>query len=171
LSLRGEGFTLGELELRELEDLAIEDETFRSDTLAAVAQAPWPALRKLKLNFGGVAEASFDDMMRVLGRPDLAITDLTVNTFSHSSELARALPGLPCARRLTRLDLSIGRLTDADVSELVRRRSAFPALVELDVSANPLSKHSLAALAELVPTLRAVAIDAARRSAGLSVEP
>jgi hypothetical protein len=39
------------------------------------------------------------------------------------------------------------------------------------VSANPLSKHSLAALAELVPTLRAVAIDAARRSAGLSVEP
>nr|MDQ3369911.1 hypothetical protein [Myxococcota bacterium] len=78
----------------------------------------------------------------------LAIADGLLDAKSFG-KLAR----LPLAARLTSLALTSLELTDELLHAFTRTRGAFPALTEIDVSANELSRDGLTAARHFAPTV------------------
>jgi uncharacterized protein (TIGR02996 family) len=106
-----------------------------SGTLRAIAAAPWPALQRLELRFGGRFEpggTSLDDLQPLLVRTDLpALTHLKLRGCAFAGEALTALATTALARRLVVIDLSHGHVERADLRALAHHTKSFPALREL----------------------------------------
>jgi hypothetical protein len=104
-------------------------------SVRAIAAAPWPALQRLELRFGGAFEPSsttIDDLQGLLVRGDLpALTHLKLRGCAFAGEALVALAEHPLARQLVVIDLSHGHVEREDLRGLARHRASFPALREL----------------------------------------
>ncbi|HSK00754.1 MAG TPA: TIGR02996 domain-containing protein [Kofleriaceae bacterium] len=116
---------------------------------ACLAGARLPRLERLTLAVSAATSPGLPALLASIELPaltHLAICDgpLDPRTFG---ELAR----LPLAARLGSLALQNLGLTDAAMKELARARDGLPALAQLDVSFNELSRDGLAAARDLAP--------------------
>jgi len=105
------------------------------DSMRSIALAPWPALQRLELRFGGRLEpsgATLADVQRLLVRIDLpALTHLKLRGCEHAGEALVTLAGAALARQLVMIDLSHGHVERAELRTLAGHVASFPALREL----------------------------------------
>ena len=158
LTLFGEKLALGDLDLPVLERLDISDDELSYASMHAIAHAPWPALERLRIDFGNgyrTGDASIDDVFALLARTDLpALRRLALMHTRYIRELVLEICASPLAPQLEHLDLSFNHMTDAHALELARHKDRLPKLQLLDVSSNGLSSIGIDALATLAPTIR-----------------
>lgn len=164
LSLSGHALGLTDrgvrFELPELERLELVDSQMAAASARALRDAPFPKLEQLRLDFGSgytTGDASIDDVFELLARKDLpAMRQLALVRTRYIRELVMELGSSTVARNLEVLDLSHNQMTDANATDLARRRANFPRLTILDVTGNRLSAQGLAALAEVAVTIRSL---------------
>jgi uncharacterized protein (TIGR02996 family) len=147
LRLRGGSMQLGTLSFPGLRDFTVETGGLPQTELAALCAAKWPLLERLEVWFGAEdygCDCEFEDLTPLLegtGRPALRHLGL-VNTSlisRHINELADA----GVLSQLESLDLSLGTLDDEDAEALVRCRSSFAHLKQLNVRENFLTPRGL----------------------------
>jgi uncharacterized protein (TIGR02996 family) len=127
-----------------------------SSTTRAIAAAPWPALQRLELRFGGQFQpsgASLDDLLPLLVRTDLpALTHLKLRGCGWAGEALTALASAPLARQLVVIDLSHGHVERDDLRALAHHTQSFPRLRELWLPSTilPDAQRALAGIAKLL---------------------
>lgn len=135
INLAAQQFDLGAVRAPAAERARFATRRLSVADVRAIAVAPWPALQRLELRFGGRYDASsstIDDLQPLLGRDDLpALTHLKLRGCSYAGEALVALAQGPLARQLVVIDLSHGHVEREDLRALVRYRTQFPALREL----------------------------------------
>ena len=128
-------FDLGAVALPEAERARFATARLSGDSVRAIATAPWPALQRLDLRFGGRDEpggSTLDDLQLLLERGDLpALTHLKLRGCAYAGEALAALGGCPLARQLVVIDLSHGHVEQDDLRALARHTTSFPRLREL----------------------------------------
>jgi hypothetical protein len=150
LIVQGGEFELGAIELPELVRAEFRTGGLSGASAKAIASAAWPRIEHLEVwygddNYGGTATLA--DAEALLARADLPrLTSLGLRNTSFTDDLCRALATSRLVPQLTRLDLSMGIMTDAGAQLFAARKAAFRHLAELDVSDNYLSEAGLAAL-------------------------
>jgi len=77
------------------------------------------------------------------------VTDLGLMNGEILDDICKVLPKSKIAKRLKRLDLSMGILTDAGAEALAANPKAFPKLEELNVEENYLSSAGIKLVAKL----------------------
>jgi hypothetical protein len=150
LIVQGGEFDLGAIELPELVRAEFRTGGLSAASAKAIASATWPRIEHLEVwygdhNYGGTATLA--DAVALLARGDLPrLTSLGIRNTSFTDELCRVLATSRLVPQLTRLDLSMGIMTDAGAQLFAARKAAFKHLAVLDVSDNYLSEAGLAAL-------------------------
>jgi len=150
LIVQGGDFELGTIELPEVTHAEFRTGGLSAASAKAIAKAVWPRIEHLDVwygddNYGGTAKVS--DVEALLDRRDLLrLTSLGIKNTQFTDELCGVLAAGKLLPQLTRLDLSMGVMTDEGAGLLAERRDAFTHLAELDVSRNYLTKEGLAAL-------------------------
>jgi hypothetical protein len=115
-----------------------------SDTAALFARVTCPRLEQLRLDLDEpTAKPAIADVLRDAKLP--ALTHLAICDGLLDPAALADIAKLPLAERLTSLALRNVELVDADIPALAR----FPALAELDLSFNELTRDGLAAAREL----------------------
>lgn len=114
-----------------------------------------PKLTRLELWFGSTdygADVKVKHLSRLLdGAVFPRVTDLGLRNAEFTNELATALPGSGIARRLVRLDLSMGVLDGGGAKSLVAGAKSFPKLKTLVVSQSHLAPGDIKALKQGFP--------------------
>ena len=163
LTLNGQKLALGRLDLPALERFYMADSALTYASAHAIANARWPALERLRIDFGTgyvTGDASIDDIFALLARRDLpALRRLALLHTRYIREVVIELVASPLAPQLEQLDLSFNQMTDLHALELVRHKDRFTRLQLLDVSSNRLSSVGLATLAQLAPQIRSLRQD------------
>ena len=135
LTVVARAFELGAVCAPAVERARFATARLSGDSMRAIAAAPWPALARLELRFGGRLEpssATLDDLKRLLVRTDLpALTHLKLRGCEHAGEALAALAGAPLGRQLVVIDLSHGHVDRAELRMLAGHVASFPALREL----------------------------------------
>jgi len=150
LIVQGGDFELGTIELPEVLRAEFRTGGLSAASAKAIAKAVWPKIEHLEVwygddNYGGTAKVA--DVMALLDRRDLSrLTSLGIKNTQFTDELCGVLAAGKLLPQLTRLDLSMGVMTDEGAALLAGRKDAFKHLAELDVSRNYLTKAGLAAL-------------------------
>ena len=150
LIVQGGDFELGTIELPEVTRAEFRTGGLSAASAKAIAKAVWPKIEHLEVwygddNYGGTAKVS--DIVALLDRRDLLrLTSLGIKNTQFTDELCGVLATGKLLPQLTRLDLSMGVMTDEGAELLAGRKDAFKHLAELDVSRNYLTKAGLAAL-------------------------
>ena len=115
---------------------------------SAIATAPWPRLRVLKL--GGTELEPF----RILARDDMpALIHLTLADQHSLGKSIAPLAESPFAHQLEGLALTSCSITDEGAIELAQNRDRFPRITGLDVTYNPLGDRGLRALRAAFPNV------------------
>jgi uncharacterized protein (TIGR02996 family) len=150
LIVQGGEFELGTIELPELTRAEFRTGGLSAASAKAIARATWPRIEHLEVwygddNYGGTA--TLDDVAALLARSDLPkLISLGLKNTAFTDALCGALPTARVLAQLTRLDLSMGIMTDEGAAVLAAHRDAFKHLAVLDVSDNYLTKTGIAAL-------------------------
>jgi hypothetical protein len=150
LIVQGGDFELGAIDLPQLTHAEFRTGGLSAASAQAIATARWPRLEQLEVwygddNYGGTA--TLTDASALLDRGDLSrLTALALRNTAFTDDLIRVLVASPLLAQLTRLDLSMGIMTDDGARQLAVHKAAFAHLAELDVSDNYLSADGLAAL-------------------------
>ncbi len=150
LIVQGGDFELGTIELPEVLRAEFRTGGLSAASAKAIAKAVWPKIEHLEVwygddNYGGTAKVA--DVMALLDRRDLLrLTSLGIKNTQFTDELCGVLAAGELLPQLTRLDLSMGVMTDEGAELLATRKDAFKHLAELDVSRNYLTKAGLATL-------------------------
>jgi uncharacterized protein (TIGR02996 family) len=111
---------------------------------AFLADVVWPRLERLRI---GLDDRPASEMLRDAKLP--ALTHLAICDGILDPDALAAIAQLPVAAQLTSLALTNVELVDGDIRALAR----FPALTELDLSFNELTRDGLAAARELAPSV------------------
>ncbi|HET7504818.1 MAG TPA: TIGR02996 domain-containing protein [Kofleriaceae bacterium] len=129
------GFDVGAVRLPDAERARFATARLTSAAMRAIAVAPWPALQRLELRFGGRHEPGgtvLEDLEPLLVRTDLpALTHLKLRGCAYAGEALGVLAGTPLARQLVVIDLSHGHVERADLRALASHTTSFPQLREL----------------------------------------
>jgi uncharacterized protein (TIGR02996 family) len=152
------GITARAFELTSITAPAVRRAKFRatslaSATMAAIANAPWPALERLEIRFcahHGATEVDFHDTRPLLLRSDMPrLTHLKLRGCPFAGTVMRTLASSPLAPQLRLLDLSSGSFTPNDIEYFAKLPSAFPNLTELWMPFALLDKKTQPILARL----------------------
>ncbi len=139
LTLTARSFDVGDLRLPELQRAKFLALSLSPGCVAAIAEAPWPALERLDLRLGsrfGIVAATFEDLEPLLTRTDLpALTHLKIRNAPFAGAICRTLSASPLATQLQVLDLSHGTITPQDVKVLGGAKARFTQLRELWIPA------------------------------------
>lgn len=150
LIVQGGEFELGTIELPEVTRAEFRTGGLSAASAKAIAKATWPKIEHLAVwygdnNYGGTAKVA--DAAALLDRTDLGrLSSLGLVNTSFTDELCGMLPTSKLLPQLTRLDLSMGIMTDDGARVLAAHKDAFKHLAELDVSHNYLTKAGVTAL-------------------------
>lgn len=154
--VRGGHFTLGTLALPHAESFRVRTGGLARESFDAIVAADWPRLTSLEVWFGDSGYGGDCDVGQV--RQLLAferlpqLVDLGLQNAEFSDDIVDALIGAPETARLTRLDLSLGTLSNPAAVRLAEAgRARFPALRELDVHDNYLDAEAVARLTAAFP--------------------
>ena len=153
LTVVARAFELGAVCVPAVERARFATARLSGDSLRSIARAPWPALQRLELRFGGRFEpssATLEDLQPLLERTDLpALTHLKLRGCEHAGEALTVLAATALARRLVVVDLSHGHVERADLRKLAGHVASFPALRELWLPGDtlPEAQRMLAGLA------------------------
>ena len=153
LELQGQDADLGEVKLPRLRRLVFRSGGLPEDTLAALHRADWPALEQLELWFGdedyggSPSVEAAEPFLRAERLP--ALRELGLRNAMFTDELCQRLPAATILPRLSRLDLSMGTLSDEGAGALLARPEAFAHLERLDLRASYLSPKMCARLSGL----------------------
>jgi len=157
LIVQGGEFELGTIELPELTRAEFRTGGLSAASAKAIARATWPRIEHLEVwygedNYGGTAKVA--DAAALLDRTDLSrLVSLGIRNTSFTDALCGMLANGKLLAQLTRLDLSMGIMTDAGAQALAVHKDAFQHLAVLDVSDNYLTKAGLAALEGLATSV------------------
>jgi len=157
LIVQGGEFELGTIELPELVRAEFRTGGLSAASAKAIAKAMWPRIEHLEVwygedEYGGTAKVA--DAAALLDRTDLPrLTSLGIKNTSFTDELCGVLARGRLLPQLTRLDLSMGIMTDAGAQLLAAHKDAFTHLAVLDVSDNYLTKAGIAALKGLAKSV------------------
>ncbi|HEU4726624.1 MAG TPA: TIGR02996 domain-containing protein, partial [Kofleriaceae bacterium] len=129
------GFDVGAVRLPDAERARFATARLPSAAMRAIAAAPWPALQRLELRFGGRHEPGgtvLEDLEPLLVRADMpALTHLKLRGCAYAGEALTVLAAAPLARQLVVIDLSHGHVERADLRALASHTASFPQLREL----------------------------------------
>ena len=144
---------LGRIDLPSLRSFEVRTGGFTRANMRSVLEARWPSLERLVLCFGDQedygAECDLDDVLPLLeGRGLDRVVDLGICNAGFANDVVPRLVGSPMLRKLRRLDLSLGTLSDEGAEALLEHAAAFRHLENLDVSGAYVSE-------EMVERLRA----------------
>lgn len=157
LIVQGGEFEVGTIELPEVVRAEFRTGGLSAAAAKAIAKATWPRIEHLAVwygdkNYGGTAKVA--DAAALLDRTDLVgLTSLGIVNTSFTDELCGVLPASKLLPQLTRLDLSMGIMTDDGARLLAAHKDAFKHLAELDVSHNYLTKAGVTALKGVAKSL------------------
>jgi uncharacterized protein (TIGR02996 family) len=157
LIVQGGEFELGTIELPELVRAEFRTGGLSAASAKAIAKAKWPRIERLEVwygepNYGGTAKVA--DAAALLDRTDLVrLTSLGIMNTAFTDELCGVVASGKLLPQLTRLDLSMGIMTDEGARRLAAHKDAFKHLAELDVSQNYLTKAGLGALKGLAKSV------------------
>jgi uncharacterized protein (TIGR02996 family) len=162
INLAARAFDLGAVRVPAAERARFATTRLSVAAVRAIAGAPWPALQRLELRFGGRFEptsSTIDDLRGLLVRGDLpALTHLKLRGCAYAGEALVALLGAPLARQLVVIDLSHGHVDREELRQLAGQLTGFPQLRELWLPSLvfPEAQHKLAGIAKhLVSDARA----------------
>ncbi|HEX4422037.1 MAG TPA: TIGR02996 domain-containing protein [Kofleriaceae bacterium] len=135
VNLAARAFDLGAVHAPAAERARFATARLSVAAVRAIALAPWPALARLELRFGGRFEPSsstVDDLRSLLVRGDLpALTHLKLRGCTYAGEALALIATGPLARQLVVVDLSHGHVEREDLRALASHRASFPQLREL----------------------------------------
>lgn len=135
LNLAAHSFDLGAVRAPAAERARFATKRLSVAAVRALGVAPWPALQRLELRFGGRYDASsstIEDLLPLLRREDLpALTHLKLRGCAYAGEALAQLAAGPLARQVVVVDLSHGHVEREDLRALIVHRDSFPALREL----------------------------------------
>ncbi|HET9627318.1 MAG TPA: TIGR02996 domain-containing protein [Kofleriaceae bacterium] len=135
LNLAARAFDLGAVRIPRAERARFATTRLSVAAVRAIAAAPWPALQRLELRFGGRFEptsSTIEDLRGLLVRGDLpALTHLKLRGCAYAGEALATLAGQPLARQLVVIDLSHGHVEREDLRALAGHLAGFPQLREL----------------------------------------
>jgi uncharacterized protein (TIGR02996 family) len=149
LRLAGNKVQVKGIDLPKLRRLAVA--TSDPEILAAVARAKLPSLQSLQLSSGD-APMPAGPLAKVLGTK--SAQQLAITRTANTDELVPFLAKSELLEKITWLDLSGGKLTDAGASAIVAARAKFEHLEYLDLSGNALTAQSTKPLTALCKTVR-----------------
>ena len=155
--VRGGSFELGPIKLAKAKSFEVQTGGLSGKNFKAIALAKWPALERLAIwfgteNYGGTANAKM--VKPFLDSANIAkVTDLGLMNCDFIDDLCALLPKSKIAKRLERLDLSMGTMSDAGAEALAAGAKAFPKLRELNIERNFVSAAGLAALKGFTKTV------------------
>lgn len=162
LELGAGAISLGSVDLPHVRRFALRTTGLERETFAAIAGARWPTLEQLELWFGTTErggdefeEPELADFLRLERAP--VLTDLALRNAEFTDALIEVLARSPALPRLRSLDLSLGTLTDAGASALLRHAPAFAHLTTLDLTENCLSVEAVRDVSARLPNV--VALD------------
>ena len=150
LIVQGGDFVLGTMELPEVTHAEFRTGGLSAASAKSIAKAAWPNIEHLEVwygaeEYGGTAKVG--DAQALLERGDLSrLTSLGLKNTAFTDELCGVLAASPVVKQLTKLDLSMGVMTDDGARVLAAHRDAFSHLAVLDVSDNYVTKAGLATL-------------------------
>jgi uncharacterized protein (TIGR02996 family) len=154
LTVVARAFDLGAVRAPAVERARFAGGRLSRDSMRAIAAAPWPALARLELRFGGRFEpnsVTLEDLARLCERTDLpALTHLKLRGCDHAGEALAVLADAALARQLVVIDLSHGHVAREDLRQLVGHTASFPALRELWLPSDvvPEAQQVLAGIAQ-----------------------
>ncbi len=157
LVVHGATFTLGAIDLPEVERVEIKTGSLQLAELGAIAAARWPRLRFLDVwtgnpNYGG--NTTLDDLAPLFARTDLAeLTHLGIMNCAYTDELCERIATLPLAHQLRELDLSLGTMSDRGARARAAAAPSRPARASVNVSQSWVTDDGLAALRRAFPTV------------------
>jgi uncharacterized protein (TIGR02996 family) len=119
--------------------------------VASLAGVRLPRLERLTLSIDATTAPLVPALLESIELP--AVTHLAIGDSRLDAKIFSRLAQLPLAARLTSLALTNLELTDEAMQVIARARAAFPALAELDLSHNELSRDGLAIARDLAPSV------------------
>lgn len=150
-------FEFGPLSLASLETLVIETCSMSTKRLTQVLKSSLPKLETLELWFGSSdygADVKVKHLKPLLDGAVLpSVTDLGLRNAEFTNELATELPTAAIAKRLVRLDLSMGVLAATGVQALIAGAKSFARLKTLVVSQSHLTPADVKALKVAFPNV------------------
>lgn len=153
LTLRAGRITIGSIDLPELESLTTISGGLDADSLGALAQATWPALRRTSICVGRARHGAAADAAAVAplleGTRTPRLTALGIRNSEFTDELIDRLSKSPLLSQLSEVDVSLGTLTSSGVSALERAGDRW-GHIALRVDQCYLSPDDLARLARCV---------------------
>ena len=154
---------LGTFDLPRLTTLIIATCSLSKKRLKAVTRGKLPALERLELWFGTAeygANSDVGDLKPLLEGSRLPkLAHLGLKNAEFEGAIAAVLPSSALAGRLLSLDLSMGTMTDEEISPLAAGARAFSRLTRLDVSDNFLTQGGLDELVEAFPGVEIVSAE------------
>jgi uncharacterized protein (TIGR02996 family) len=151
----GGPFDVCGLALPELRELTVETCALDKEQLSGLLSAKLPALSRLELWFGSErynCDANVAGLKRLLsGKVHAGVTDLGLRNSEFANDIADALPKSDIAGRVTRLDLSMGTMTDDGANALIAGRKAFGKLKALVLDENHLTPAGERAVKKAFP--------------------
>lgn len=135
-----------------LRRLVIRSSQLSRRAVAKIANASWPALEELVL-WIGPSDVTTPDLARIVdGAAAPALVALGICNTTRTNDVCRRLAKSSLARRLRRLDLSLGTMTDGGAAAI--GAAAFPKLESLDARQNLLGPLGEAYLRRALPSAR-----------------
>ncbi len=150
---------LGTIDLPNLRHFEVWTGGFTGENMKSVVAANWPKLETLLLRFGGNEDyggsCTVDDVLPLLSSTKIPnVRHLALANSAFIDSLIAPLATSPLLKQITKLDLSLGQMTDEGANAIVEHASAFKHLT-LDVNRNYLTTDALTALRGVVSTLEA----------------
>jgi uncharacterized protein (TIGR02996 family) len=150
LTVKGNDFSLGTLNLPKLTKLAVQTCGFTKKHLKSVLEAKLPKLEHLELWFGSEnygAQCKTKDLGPILeGKVFPKVTHLGLMNAEFTDAICSAVGTSKILKRLKVLDLSLGTMSEAGVKAILADAKSFAHLTQLNVNDNFLSKKDIADL-------------------------
>jgi len=155
LVLRGGTMGLGGIQLPVLQELTTITGGLDAGSARAIADAEWPALTKLSLQYGPESDAGFDAIAPLLAGAHLPrLRHLGITNFGDTDAVCEALPRAAILPRLAVLDLSMGTMSEAGLAALLRDAGKLAHLERIELDDNYLPATARARLAAVLPNVR-----------------
>jgi uncharacterized protein (TIGR02996 family) len=158
------------LDYQHLESFVVESGGMSEESVRAIGNTPFPALRRLELwlgtpGYGGSSNVEhLAPLLQGARLPKLEA--LGLKNCAYTDDICRELGAAPIVEQVRALDLSMGVMTDAGVQALLECRERFAHLRRLDVSQSYLTDAGIEALRGLGPSLELEARDQRRSDDG-----
>ncbi len=154
LWLRSGAMGLAGIHLPRLEELQTITGGLSASSARAIADAAWPALVRLSLQYGPESDAGIDDVMPLLAGDKLPkLRHLGITNFGDTDAVCEALPKSGMLPQLAELDLSMGTMSERGLAVLLREAKKLAHLARIDVDDNYLPEAAHEQLVTVLPNL------------------